>query len=216
MGEGIDDAPDMAGRRPLKSRGTAWAAAATRLLLRTSISADQVSLIGILFSFAGAAAFVGAVDRPWLLLVAALCIQLRLLCNMLDGLIAVEGGRKSPYGALYNEAPDRLEDSLFLVAAGYAAGALSLGLLAALLACVTAYVRVLSGSLGLAQDFRGPMAKPHRMAALTLACIAAFAEVRIWGSGYALRVALWLIVAGAALTAIRRTLRIAAELKAMR
>lgn len=216
MGEGMDDAPNMAGRRPLKSRGTAWAGLATRLLLRTSISADMISLIGIVFSLAGAAAFFGSVERPWLLFVAALCIQLRLLCNLLDGLVAVEGGRKSLYGALWNEAPDRLEDSLFLVGAGYAAGSLSLGLLAALLACATAYVRTLGGSLGFAQDFRGPMAKPHRMAALTLACIAAFAEALTWGSVHALRVALWLIVAGAALTAIRRILRIAAELKAAR
>jgi phosphatidylglycerophosphate synthase len=214
MGEGSEDETVVANRRPLKSRGTGWARAAARLLLRTRISADQVSLLGILVSVGGAAAYLGAPQRPWLLLVAALAVQLRLLCNLLDGLVAVEGGRKSPYGPLFNEAPDRLEDSLFLVAAGYAAGQLWLGLLAALLACLTAYVRTLGGSLGFPQDFSGPMAKPHRMAALTLGSLAAFAEALWRGTDHALTAALWLIVAGAALTALRRTWRIAAQLEA--
>ena len=210
----MEDAGSVANRRPLKSRGSAWARLVTRLLLRSRISADQISLLGIVFSFAGGWAYALSPGRPWLLLIGALAIQLRLLCNLFDGLVAIEGGRKSPYGPLFNEAPDRLEDSLFLVAAGYAAGLLWLGLLAALLACLTAYLRTLGGSLGLPQDFSGPMAKQQRMATLTVGSIAAFAEALIWGSGYALLAALWLIVAGAALTALRRIWRIAARLKA--
>ena len=210
----MEDAGSVANRRPLKSRGSAWARLVTRLLLRSRISADQISLLGIVFSFAGGWAYALSPGRPWLLLIGALAIQLRLLCNLFDGLVAIEGGRKSPYGPLFNEAPDRLEDSLFLVAAGYAAGLLWLGLLAALLACLTAYLRTLGGSLGLPQDFSGPMAKQQRMATLTFGSIAAVAEALIWGSGYALLAALWLIVAGAALTALRRTWRIAARLKA--
>jgi phosphatidylglycerophosphate synthase len=210
----MEDAASVANRRPLKSRGTAWARLVTRLLLKSRISADQISLLGILFSFGGACAYVASPERPWLLLVAALTIQLRLLCNLFDGLVAVEGGRKSPYGPLFNEAPDRLEDSLFLVAAGYAAGLLWLGLLAALLACLTAYLRTLGGSLGLPQDFSGPMAKQQRMATLTIGSVAAFAEALIRDSFYALTVALGLVVVGAVLTAARRTWRIAAALKA--
>jgi phosphatidylglycerophosphate synthase len=80
----------------------------------------------------------------------------------------VEGGKQSPVGALYNEFPDRVADSIFLVALGYAALYPWLGWLAALLAAMTAYVRASGGSLGLAQDFRGPMAKPHRMVAAQL------------------------------------------------
>tara|TARA_B100001971_G_scaffold215105_2_gene257632 strand:+ start:3118 stop:3642 length:525 start_codon:yes stop_codon:yes gene_type:complete len=47
--------------------------------------------------------------------------------------------------------PDRIEDSIFLVAAGYALGtptSITLGWLASLLAACAAYVRVLGGSLG--------------------------------------------------------------------
>ncbi len=206
--------PEIGNRRPLKSRETSWAQSVARALLRTGISADQVSLLGIAFATAGSAAFVFAPARPWLFLLGALGIQLRLLCNLFDGMIAVEGGRKSPYGPLFNEAPDRVEDSLFLIAFGWAGGLLWLGLLAALLACLTAYVRVLGGSFGLPQDFSGPMAKQHRMAALTLASVAAPVEAYSRSSLHVVEIVLWLVVAGAALTALRRTMSIAVGLRA--
>lgn len=205
---------EIANRRPLKSRQAGWAKLAASLLLRSGISADQVSLLGIGFALLGAWAAVAAPGEPLLYLLAGLGIQLRLLCNMLDGLVAVEGGRKSVYGPLFNEMPDRIEDSVLLVAFGWAAGQLWLGLLAALMAAITAYVRALGGSLGFAQDFRGPMAKPHRMAALTLAAVAALVEALTIESRNVLEIALWIIAAGAAVTAVRRTLGLAASLKA--
>lgn len=209
----MDSEPLPANRRPLKSRGTGWARAATGLLLRTRVTPDQVSMIGILVSIGGAWAFVAAPGLPWLYLLGALAIQLRLLCNMLDGLVAVEGGRKSAYGPLFNEVPDRIEDSLFLIAFGYAAGLPWLGFTAALLAAITAYVRALGGALGFAQDFAGPMAKPHRMAALTVGAIAAFAEAT-WGqTAYALPGTLAIVAAGTLVTVVRRVLRIARQLK---
>jgi hypothetical protein len=56
-------------------------------------------------------------------------------------MVAVEGHRSSPNGVLFNEIPDRFEDSIFIVAFGYAAGLDWLGYLAALLAMLTAYIR---------------------------------------------------------------------------
>jgi phosphatidylglycerophosphate synthase len=210
----LTEPAESANRRPLKSRQSGWAKAAASLLLRTGISADQVSVLGIIFALFGSWAAVEAPGGPWLWLAAALGIQLRLLCNMLDGLVAVEGGRKSVYGPLFNEVPDRIEDSVLLIAFGWAAGQLWLGLLAALLAAITAYIRALGGSLGLGQDFRGPMAKPHRMAALTLAAVAALVEALTVESRQVVEIALWIIIAGAVLTAIRRTLGLAAKLRA--
>lgn len=205
---------DLANRRPLKSRGTGWAGAITRLLLKTPVTPNQISTIGVAISLLGGWAYVAAPHLPWLYLAGALAIQLRLLCNLFDGLVAVEGGRKSAYGSLYNEVPDRIEDSIFLAAFGSAAGLLWLGLTAALLAAVTAYVRALGGALGFPQDFRGPMAKQQRMAALTLGSVAACIEALWRGTHWSLIVTLGLIVAGAALTIVRRVLGIARHLKA--
>jgi phosphatidylglycerophosphate synthase len=133
---------------------------------------------------------------------------------LLDGMVAIEGKRQSPTGGLYNEIPDRLADSLFIVALGYAIGSAWLGWFGALAAAVTAYIRVLGGSFGLPQDFRGPMAKQHRMAALTGACVLGAVEWWINGSQWALIAAAWIIAAGSVLTCATRSIAIARQLRA--
>ena len=148
------------------------------------------------------------------LIAAAACIQLRLVCNLIDGMVAIEGGKRSPVGAIYNEFPDRIADSLLLVALGYAAGIAWLGWLCALLAALTAYIRVFGGSVGLAQDFSGVMAKPRRMAMLTAACVAGAVELPLWHTLRSLEVAAWLIAAGSLITCFTRTAHLAEGLKA--
>src|SRR5215475_6504615 len=85
--------------------------------------------------------------RAALLVVAAAGIQLRLLCNLLDGMVAVEGGRGTKSGEVFNDAPDRLADVLIFVGAGYALRwpdwGSALGWAAAVVAVLTAYVRIL-------------------------------------------------------------------------
>lgn len=196
-------------RRPLKTRSAGWAQALGATLARMGVSPNAISTIGILFAAGGAACFVMAPGNPWFYLGAALGIQLRLLANMLDGLVAVEGGRQSATGPLFNEVPDRIEDALLLVGAGYAAGLPELGYGAALLAFGTAYIRMTGGSLGFAQDFSGPMAKQHRMFALTVGAVLA----ALFPGKPVIAAVLWAIAAGTALTCILRTLRIARQLK---
>jgi phosphatidylglycerophosphate synthase len=212
-------------RRPLKTRNAGWAQAAAAGLARMGVSADMVSAAGIVFALIGAAAFLRSgtalgASRSLLLLAAAVCIQLRLLSNMLDGLVAVEHGKGGPYGPIWNELPDRIADILFLVGAGYGAagagahGGMALGWLAAVLAVLTAYVRELGRGLGRPADFCGPGAKPHRMAALTVTAIAAASEPWWDGRGRALAAGLALIALLAAVTIVRRTLRLGAALRA--
>ena len=200
-------------RRPLTSRSTAWARFLTVVLIRAGVSANVISVVSVVFATAGAALLVGSPTAAGLIAAAA-CVQLRLLCNLLDGMVAIEGHRQSPVGALYNEVPDRLADSLFIVALGYAVGVPWLGWAGALAAAITAYIRVLGGSLGLSQDFRGPMAKPHRMAVLTAACVLGAIELSVWGSQWALILAAWIIALGSAVTCGTRLIAIARQLRA--
>jgi phosphatidylglycerophosphate synthase len=209
----MTDGTKSASRRPLASRSSGFAQQATAMLLKTSITPNQISLISIAVSLVGAFSLLHAPQRPWLYLVAMLGIQLRLLCNLLDGMVAVEGGRGTPAGGLYNEIPDRIADSLFLVAWGYACGSPALGWAAALAAAVTAYIRVLGGALGQKQDFRGPMAKQHRMAALTLACLLAMLETWLRGSSALLEIGLWVVTIGSVWTCVERTRGIASGLE---
>jgi len=182
---------------------------------------NVVSVIGVVIAVGGATAlvFAGQADglqRGVLLGVGAVCIQLRLLCNMLDGLIAVECGLKGKLGDLFNEIPDRVEDSVLLLGAGVAAMSpvgMTLGWTAALFAVFTAYLRVLGGSLGFAQDFCGPMAKQHRMFVLTVACLLGAAEVHFTDQRVVMVSFLGVIIVGAAVTAVRRLSRIGRQLQ---
>lgn len=199
-------------RRPIQARSSAWAQAVASLLARSSITPNQISVASVFFAVGGAMSLLYA--TPLLGVVGcAVLIQLRLICNLLDGMVAVEGGKKSALGGLYNEFPDRLADSVLIVALGYAAGVCWLGWFGALAAALTAYVRVFGGSLGFAQDFRGPMAKQHRMAVMTVACLVAAIEHWVAVPLYALLVASIVIAAGSVLTCITRTLAIVRQLE---
>jgi phosphatidylglycerophosphate synthase len=218
--------PEPDNRRPLKSRDTGWARSSAAALARAGVSPDMVSAGAVGSAILGCVSFVGAGLateaglRAACLLGAALTIQLRLVCNLLDGMVAVEHGRGGPEGPIWNELPDRFADALFLVGAGYAATlmgagwAAPFGWLAALFAVLTAYVRELGRGLGQPADFSGPGAKPQRMAILTVSALASAGEPLWSGRGQALGLGLILITALAATTVARRTFRLAARLRA--
>jgi phosphatidylglycerophosphate synthase len=210
-------------RRALATRNAGWARALARRLGRAGIRPNAVSIAGVVFALGASGAFYLAPDvspgvRTVLLLLAATTIQLRLLCNLLDGMLAVEEGFKSKTGDIYNDLPDRVADVLILVGAGAAMRHVpygsTLGWLAALMAIFTAYVRLLGGSLGVTQHFIGPMAKQHRMFTLTVATLVSAVETMLGVPLRAMRVGLGLIVAGSIVTVWRRTHRIVSEVEA--
>ncbi|HXE90959.1 MAG TPA: CDP-alcohol phosphatidyltransferase family protein [Terriglobales bacterium] len=212
-----------AARRPLKSRQAAWAKTLASWLTRAGVRPNHISLLSILFAAAAAAALYCGRDaeaspRIALFFAAAAGIQLRLLCNLLDGMVAVEGGMKTKTGELYNDIPDRIADALIFVAAGYSLTwpgyGPELGWTAALLAVMTAYVRVLGGSVGVTQYFIGPAAKQQRMAILTGACLLGIAETALARPPRILAIALAVIIAGEIVTLVRRVARIARDMEA--
>jgi phosphatidylglycerophosphate synthase len=210
-------------RRPLSTRNTKWAAVIARRLANFGLRPNQISVLSLAFAACSGGCFVGssivqtAASKIWLLIGAALFIQLRLLCNLFDGMVAIEGGFRTKSGEVFNDFPDRIADAIILVPVGYAIGAFpfghELGWLAGLLAVMTAYVRVLGGSCGTKQDFRGPMAKQHRMAVITIASVLAAVEVFFHWPARILPLALILIVVGCVVTVIRRVYKIIVELE---
>lgn len=216
-----DDA--LANRRPLASRRLAVMQRLAAALARGRVSPNAISAAGIGFAaLAGVALLQAGEPGPFRLvaapaalawLLAAGFVQLRLLANLLDGLVAVEGGLASPTGVLWNEVPDRLEDTVILAAFGVAAGWPVLGIWTALAAVACAYVRQVGGALGQAQSFAGPMAKQHRMAGVTAGCLAGFAAA-LAGTGGALPgIVLWTILLGTLVTIARRLGAIARGLR---
>lgn len=209
-------------RRPLATRQKGWARAAARALSRVGFSPDAISVGGLIFGIAAGlliwrSGTDNGVARVLELLGAAALIQLRLLCNLLDGMVAVEGGRRTAHGELFNDVPDRLADLAIFVGAGYAlshyAFGPALGWCAGVLSVLTAYVRVLGASMTGHHHFEGPMGKPHRMAVMTVACVLSTLEP-LWGRhGQVLGFALTLVVLGAIVTFVRRLALIYGDLE---
>jgi phosphatidylglycerophosphate synthase len=206
-------------RRPLASRDSGWARAIARRLSRASVTPNQISMASMVMAAVAGIAFwqAGMAEggaRVGLLLLAALFCQFRLLCNLFDGMVAIEGGKQAPDGPFWNEFPDRVADILILVGAGYGVGLPALGWAAAAFAVLTAYTRELGRNCGLPADFSGPMAKQHRMAVITAAALLSLLEPLWSGHDQVLVGALWLIALGAAITACRRAATIVSRLRA--
>jgi phosphatidylglycerophosphate synthase len=209
---------DASNRRPLASRDTGWARTITRWLAATSITPNQISAASIAAAAIAGACFwlsgqTGSGMRAALLIAAAAFCQIRLLCNLFDGMVAIEAGKHASDGGFWNEFPDRVADMLIFVGAGFGAGEPALGWAAAAFAVLTAYVRELGRSCGQPADFSGPMAKQHRMAVITAAALLSLFEP-LWNShNGVLTVALWIIAIGAAVTALRRASKLVAGLR---
>lgn len=200
-------------RRPLKTRGAKTAQNIAIWLSKQNITPNQISVSSVFFALlAGTCFFMipyTAKFTDWALpILAAVFIQCRLLCNLFDGMVAIEGGKSTKSGELFNDIPDRFADALILIGAGYAVSFVwwgpVMGWLAALLAVMTAYVRTLSASMGAPMDFRGPMAKQHRMFVMTLAAFICPIEAYFSDTCYGILSALVLINIGCVITLIRR------------
>jgi phosphatidylglycerophosphate synthase len=211
-------------RRPLFTRDWNISKQLTRWLVSRRVSPNAISLIGMAGGIVAGLALAATAALPgWapvMFLAAAACIIVRAMSNMLDGMVAVEIGKASPLGELFNEVPDRISDIAILIGAGLATGGnSSLGLLAALMAVLVAYVRAEGKVVGASQHYCGPMAKPARMLVILLIALycgltpAEWQPVcRIGAYSFGLMaIGLAVIIAGAILTAIRRLNRMAKE-----
>lgn len=204
-------------RRPIASRNTAVAAWAARRLAAARVSPNAISVAGMIAAMVGGGLFAATSHWPdaarWLWLGGALCMQLRLIANLLDGMVAIERRVASPVGELFNEVPDRISDAAAFIGLGYAVGGnATWGLLAALAAVFTAYVRAMARVAGAPQDYCGPMAKPQRMLVATLVGVYCAAAPMAWQPEVA-TIGLIVITLGSVLTALRRLARAAAHLQ---
>jgi phosphatidylglycerophosphate synthase len=168
-------------RRPIASRDSGWARRTAAWLAAKNVSPNFISILSIVFAGVSLLAFFLAyrAGQPdiWMMLLAIVGIQGRLIMNLLDGMVAVEHNKKSAVGGIFNEVPDRVSDTLTLFGVGLMAKTMPYGMdlayLAIALSIATAYIRTLGASLNCGHHFLGPMAKQHRMALISIGCIVA-------------------------------------------
>ena len=205
-------------RRPIKARSLTLIQRFASWLAKTSVTPNQISVLSVFFSLLVPFSFFLFESGTWLAsIVALLGIQLRLMCNLLDGMVAIEGAKKSVLGDIYNEFPDRIADTVILVGVALIDPAdpllLTLAVAASFLAVMTAYTRVLGAAIGTKHYFSGPMAKQHRMALLSITVILLPILQGNFSGGAIIKVVLIVICVGCVLTVIRRLMQISSELK---
>jgi len=217
------DAPAYDDRRPIATRNRRWAQRTAAWLAARNISPNGISIAGMCCCIAAgiALAATSVVYHRLEWLVAAVGVQLRLTANMLDGMVALASGRASKVGELYNEIPDRVSDAAVFIGAGFAwGGNTTLGYIATILSIFTAYIRAAGKIAGAPNEFCGPMAKQHRMFVITLICIYSTFAPRSWqmvGFDHSkmglMTFGLAVVIAGSAVTVVRRIARIVRALK---
>lgn len=212
-------------RREIKTRNAKWAQDLSKFIAtKTNITPNAISVWSVFFGFVALCAYCLyltplAAGKFYFIIPVLIIfgIQMRLICNLIDGMVAIEGGKHSIIGGIYNEFPDRISDTFILIGAGIAGMSIysvMLGLAAAMLAVLTAYTRLLGGTIGADQYFIGPMAKQHRMALLTATALVSLFQPLVPQINEIMYPAVLLIIClGCIITVIRRLDHIKKELE---
>lgn len=212
-----------ADRRPLAPRHFGWVQALAAVLARAGVSPNVISISGLVAAVLAGTLWSMTDNLPGqarlLWLAGVLLMVLRILANTLDGLVAVEWGKASRVGLLYNDVPDRLSDTVLLLGMGCAQGGdVTLGMAAAGVAVFVSYVRLIGRAAGAPSDFCGPMDKGGRMITLMLAALFMGLAPSAWlaatgGFMAPATLALAAVCVGGLFTAARRLLRAARYLQ---
>jgi phosphatidylglycerophosphate synthase len=156
----------------------------------------------VLLSAVGGACLAVAAATPIALLLVPVVAALRLVLNVLDGMVArAAASGPRAIGEIWNEVGDRTGDALFLVGlAAVPAVGPWLGLGSLLMAIAASYVGLAAKAAGGRRLYGGVMSKPGRMVVLSVAAPVAFVTSE---PGW-LAVAAWIILIGSTVTVGQR------------
>lgn len=191
-----------------------------RLLLRMGISPDAVTVVGTLGVCAGALIFFPRGD----LFVGVLVITAFVFSDIVDGAMARESGRVSPFGAFLDSTLDRIGDAaIFGGLAMYYVGPGDNNALAALaiyclsMGSVTSYARARAESLGM-QAKVGIAERATRLVSILvvtgladLANILGVGERALWATA----VTLGLLAVASTITVVQRILVVRTQSQAL-
>jgi CDP-diacylglycerol--glycerol-3-phosphate 3-phosphatidyltransferase len=174
-------------------------------LARAGVTADMVTVTGTVGAVAGAAALIATGHLFW----GAFTVTAFVLLDMLDGALARLRGGGSVFGAVLDSTGDRAADAAIFGAliwwySGYGDNRLLvlLALLCLVLGVLTSYIKARAEGMGLACDV-GVVERTERL-------ILVLVGTGFTGLGipYAVHVALWVLLAGSAITVGQRVLAV--------
>ena len=132
-------------------------------LASSGITANQVTILAMLLSFAAGGMIYMFPAQHWPLLTIPIVLFVRMALNAIDGMLARDHNMKSSLGALLNELGDVLSDvALYLPLAlieGINAGWL---VVIVLLAVISEMAGVVAVQIGAQRRYDGPMGKSDR------------------------------------------------------
>jgi len=175
-----------------------------RWLVTAGVSPNAITVAGI--ACGGGAGAALALLRPGVLagVIVAALLAARLACANMDGGVAREAGRATPFGAVVNELGDRLAE-LAVLAGCLAIAPAWLACATALAATLPSWVALAGAGAGLGRVQGGPVGKTERC--LLLALLAGTGLVTVF---------LAIIAVGSAVTAAVRLARLARRARVAR
>lgn len=180
-------------------------------IARLGITANQVTILATIFSFAYGLLLLNDINNAALWLGLPLFLFVRMALNAIDGMLARQFNQKSALGGLLNEAGDVVSDAAIYLPFALLAN-LHAGLVVAvvLLAVLTEYVGVTAVMIGASRRYDGPMGKSDRafvFGALALAIGLGY------GEGAWLNVALFIVALLSVVTVVNRGKQALKEIK---
>ncbi len=172
-------------------------------LARSGVTPDAITIIGTLGAVAGAAGLIATGQLFW----GAFTVTVFVLLDMLDGALARARGGGSVFGAVLDSTGDRAADAaIFGALVWWFSGAgdnrrlVLLALLCLVLGVLTSYIKARAEGVGLSADV-GVVERTERL-------ILVLVGTGLAGLGipYALHVALWVLLAGSAVSVGQRFL----------
>jgi CDP-diacylglycerol--glycerol-3-phosphate 3-phosphatidyltransferase len=140
-----------------------------RALARAGVTANQVTVAGILVSAAAGLAVLWRPESRWPLLVFPAALLLRMALNAIDGMLAREHGMKSPLGAILNEVGDVVSDAVLYLPLAVVPGIAPWLLVPVVVLAATAEMTgVVAVQIGGERRYDGPMGKSDRALAFGL------------------------------------------------
>ena len=190
---------------------TALFAPVVRLLLRLGVSPDAVTVVGTLGVVVGALVFFPRGQ----LLAGVLFITAFVFSDMVDGAMARQSGRTSPFGAFLDSTLDRLGDAaifgglaMYYVGPGDNAALVALALYNLTMGSVTSYARARAEALGMEAKVGIAERADRLVAILVVTGVADFANML--GAGpralWAVPVTLGLLAVASTVTVVQRVL----------
>lgn len=143
-----------------------------KALRNMGVTANQITIAAIIFSFALGCLFLYYEERPIILILFAVGLLFRMALNALDGMMARQYQMQSKMGEILNELGDVLSDMAIIFPLVVIPDSNPvIIILFGVLAVINEFAGLLGRALGGERRYEGPMGKSDRALVIGVFCI---------------------------------------------